>query len=99
MDFRWRPLEDPLPWRSIADSFDTFISDPANKVLIQRPDGRSGFVSALEGKTDGGLTTFGPILLGKILRKDDVTGLIPSLEGYFSQEYGIFLDGVESDAL
>ena len=89
-----RPLEDPLPWRSIADAFDAFIGDPLNKVLIQRPDGKPGFVSALEGKTDGGLTTFGPILLGKILRGDDVSGLVPSLEGYFSQEYGIFLDGV-----
>ena len=89
-----RPLEDPLPWRSIADSFDAFIGDPLNKVLIQRPDGKPGFVSALEGKTDGGLTTFAPILLGKILREDDVSGLIPSLEGYFSQEHGIFLDGV-----
>jgi hypothetical protein len=89
-----RPLEDPLPWRSIADAFDAFMGDPLNKVLIQRPDGKPGFVSALEGKTDGGLTTFAPILLGKILRKDDVTDLIPSLGGYFSQEYGIFLDGV-----
>ena len=89
-----RPVEDPLPWRSIADSFDAFIGDPGNKVLIQRPDGKAGFVSALEGKTDGGLTTFAPILLGKILRKDDVGHLIPSLEGYFSEPYGIFLDGV-----
>jgi hypothetical protein len=89
-----RPSEDPLPWRSIADSFDAYIGDPANKVLLQRPDGKPGFVSALEGKTDGGLTTFAPILLGKILRNDDVSHLIPSLEGYFSQEYGIFLDGV-----
>ncbi len=89
-----RPLEDPLPWRSIADSFDAFIGNAANKVLIQRPDGKPGFVSALEGKTDGGLTTFGPILLGKILRDDDVSGILPSLEGYFSEEYGIFLDGV-----
>jgi hypothetical protein len=46
-----RPLEDPLPWRSIADSFDAFIGDPLNKVMIQRPDGRPGFVSALQGKT------------------------------------------------
>ena len=89
-----RPTEDPLPWRSIADSFDAFIRDPVNKVMIQRPDGKAGFVSALEGKTDGGLTTFGPILLGKMLRGDDVTELVPSLAGYFSEEYGIYLDGV-----
>ena len=90
-----KPSEDTLPWRSIADSFDTYIMDAKNKVLIQRPDGKPGFVSALEGKTDGGLTTFGPILLGKILRNDDdVARLIPSFEGYFSEEYGIFLDGM-----
>ena len=89
-----RPSQDPLLWRSIADAFDAYIGDPANKVLITRPDGKSGFVSALEGKTDGGLTTFGPVLLGKILRNDDVGYLIASLEAYFSNEYGIYLDGV-----
>jgi hypothetical protein len=89
-----RPVEDPLQWRSIADSFDAYITDSTNKVLIDRPDGKPGFVSALEGKTDGGLTTFGPILLGKILRNDDVNHLIPSLAAYFSEEYGIYLDGV-----
>jgi hypothetical protein len=91
-----RPSEAPLPWRSIADSFVAYIMEASHQVLIQRPDGKPGFVSALEGKTDGGLTTFGPILLGKILRNDDVSTLIPSLEGYFSEEYGLFLDGVEA---
>lgn len=89
-----KPAEDPLPWRSIADSFDTYIMDPSHKVLLQRPNGKPCFVSALEGKTDGGLTTFGPILLGNILRNDDVTHLIPSLEDYFIEPYGIFLDGL-----
>lgn len=91
-----RPTENPLPWRSIADSFDAFIGDPANKVIVPLPDGKPSFVSALEGKTDGGLTTFGPILLGKILRGDDVAHLIPTLDSYFSHEYGIFLDGYEA---
>lgn len=92
-----KPLEEPLAWRSIADAFDAYIMDSGNHVLIQRPDGKPGFVSALEGTTDGGLTTFGPILLGKILRGDDVAQLIPSLEGYFSVDAGIFLDGVGAD--
>lgn len=91
-----RPSENPLPWRTISDLFDSYIMDPLHKVLIQRPDGKPGFVSALEGKTDGGLTTLGPILLGKILRGDDVSGLIPSLEGYFNADYGLFLDGVDA---
>ena len=89
-----KPTENPLPWRTIADSFDAHIMDPANKVLLQRANGKPGFVSALEGKTDGGLTTFGPIVLGKIIRNDDIAPLIPSLEDYFSPEYGIFQDGL-----
>lgn len=89
-----KPVEDPLPWRSIADSFDSYIMDPTHKVLLQRANGKPGFISALEGKTDGGLTTYGPIVLGKILRGDDVATLIPSLEDYFSDEYGIFQDGL-----
>ena len=89
-----RPAEDPLLWRSISDAFNTYIMEPSHKVLLQRPNGKPGFVSALEGKTDGGLTTFGPIVLGKILRGDDVTNLIPSLEDYFIEPYGIFLDGL-----
>jgi hypothetical protein len=92
-----KPMEEPLDWKSIADAFDAYIMDSGNHVLIQRPDGKPGFVSALEGTTDGGLTTFAPILLGKILRGDDVAQLIPSLEGYFSIEAGIFLDGVGAD--
>ena len=92
-----KPLEEPLPWRSMADAFDAYIMNSANHVLIQRPDGKHGFVSALEGTTDGGLTTFAPILLGKILRGDDVAQLMPSLEGYFSVEAGIFLDGVGAE--
>lgn len=67
---------------------------PSNKVLLERANGKPGFVSALEGKTDGGLTTLGPILLGKILRNDDVAKLIPSLEDYFIEPYGIFQDGL-----
>jgi hypothetical protein len=91
-----KPMENPLPWRSIADSFDSYIMEPTHTVLLQRANGKPGFASALEGKTDGGLTTYGPIVLGKILRGDDVGALIPSLEDYFSEEYGIFQDGLDA---
>lgn len=92
-----KPIEQPLPWRSIADTFDSYIMQSSNQVLIHRPGGSACFVSALEGKSDGGLTTFGPILMGKILRNDDVSDLISSFAGYFNEEAGIFLDSVDAD--
>ena len=91
------PIERPLPWRSIADTFDSYIMKSSNNVLIHRPDGNPCFVSALEGTKDGGLTTLGPILLGKILRNDNVADLVPSLAGYFNEPAGMFLDGVDAD--
>ncbi len=87
------PERMPLRWRERADAFNRFIMSPANGVLRTRPDGSHYFASALEGTGDGGLTTFAPILLGKILRGEMVGGLAPSMAAYFSDRYGIFLDG------
>lgn len=87
------PERMPLRWRERADAFDDFVFNPANGVLRRRPDGTHYFASALEGTGDGGLTTFAPILLGKILRAEMVDWLAPSIAAYFSDEYGIFLDG------
>jgi hypothetical protein len=87
------PERMPLRWRERADAFDGFILNPANGVLRTRPDGSHYFASALEGTGDGGLTTFAPILLGKILRGEMVNWLAPSMAAYFSDQYGIFLDG------
>jgi len=67
--------------------------DPQNHVLQTRHDGTSYFASALEGTGDGGLTTFAPLVLGKILRADSVDTLLPSMAAYFNEEAGIFLDG------
>jgi hypothetical protein len=39
------------------------------------------------------MTTFAPLILGKILRADQVDSLIPSMAAYFNEEFGIFLDG------
>jgi hypothetical protein len=92
-----RPSEKPLDWKARADSFDQFVMDPQNHVLQKRHDGTSYFASALEGTGDGGLTTFAPLVLGKILRTDPVDSLIPSMAAYFSEEAGIFLDGTHAD--
>ena len=87
------PKKAPLLWRDRADAFDRYVMNSANKVLRKRPDGSHYFASALEGTGDGGLTTFAPILLGKILRRETVDWLIPSMAAYYSDQYGIFLDG------
>jgi hypothetical protein len=95
--FPSRPSEKPLNWRSRADSFDQFVMDPKNHVLQTRHDGTSYFASALEGTGDGGLTTFAPLVLGKVLRGDAVDSLIPSMTAYFNEQAGIFLDGTHAD--
>lgn len=91
-----RPTTKPLNWRTRANAFDQYVMDPKNKVLQIRPDGTSYFASALEGTGDGGMTTFAPLVLGKILRGDPVDSLLPSMAVYFSDEAGIFLDGVRA---
>lgn len=96
-DLPARPAAKPLDWRARADAFDQYVMNPNNKVLQTRPDGTLYFASALEGTGDGGLTTFAPIVLGKILRGDPVDSLIPSIAAYFSDDAGIFLDGTHAD--
>ena len=92
-----RPFKKPLNWKDRADSFDRYVMDPQNHVLQTRHDGTSYFASALEGMGDGGLTTFAPLVLGKILRADPVDTLIPSMAAYFNEEAGIFLDGTHAE--
>lgn len=94
-----RPIEKPLRWKAIADAFDAYVFDPANGILMHRPDGSPYFASATQSKNDGGLTTFGPLLLGKILRGDDVSALAPALEAYFHDRAGIFVDGAGADLM
>jgi len=92
-----RPAEKPLDWRERADAFDSYVMNPANKILQTRADGSRYFASALEGTGDGGMTTFAPLVLGKILRGEAVDSLVPSMSAYFSDEAGIFLDGTHAD--
>ena len=93
-----KPTEKPLVWRPMADAFDAYIMNPANKVMFARPDGHPYFASALEGRSDE-LMTFGPVALGKILRGDDVSRLLPSLAGYFNEDAGIFLNGTRGSSI
>ena len=88
-----RPIEMPLQWGPMADAFEQCVMDPKNGVLRKRPNGDIYFTSALEANEDGGMTTFAPLVLGKVLRGNDVSALLPSLGAYFSEKAGIFLDG------
>jgi hypothetical protein len=88
-----RPEERPLDFHALADAFDAYVMDPAHGLNTVAKDGRQVFPSALEGEQDGGLTTYGPMALGKELRGEGLEGLAASLKGYFSEPYGLFLDG------
>jgi len=67
--------------------------DPVHGLNTIAKDGRQVFPSALQGEQDGGLTTYAPMALGKELRGEGLPGLATSLKGYFSEPYGLFLDG------
>ncbi|MGD0630435.1 MAG: hypothetical protein ABR987_13850 [Terracidiphilus sp.] len=87
-----RPEERPLDFQALANAFDAYVMDPAHGVNLRAKDGRQVFPSALEGVEDGGLTTYGPMAMGKELRGEGLEGLAESLAGYFSEPYGLFLD-------
>ena len=88
-----RPEERPLDFHALANAFDAYVMDPIHGVNLRAKDGRQVFTSALEGVEDGGLTTYGPMAMGKELRGEGLEGLANSLKGYFSDRYGLFLDG------
>ncbi len=88
-----RPEEKPLDFHALANAFDAWVMDPVHGLNTTAKDGRQVFPSALEGEPDGGLTTYAPMALGKELRGEGLPGLATSLRGYFSETYGLFLDG------
>ena len=88
-----RPEERPLDFHALANAFDAYVMDPAHGTNLRAKDGRQVFPSALEGVEDGGLTTYGPMAMGKELRGEGLEGLAASLKGYFAEPYGLFLDG------
>jgi len=88
-----RPEERPLDFHTLANAFSSYVMDPAHGVNLRAKDGRQVFPSALEGAEDGGLTTYGPMAMGMELRGEGLADLSASLKGYFSEPYGLFLDG------
>src|SRR5580704_16413217 len=80
-----RPTEQPLDFHALANAFDAYVMDPAHGLNTRAKDGRQVFPSALEGEQDGGLTTYGPMAMGKELRGEGLEGLAESLKGYFSE--------------
>lgn len=87
------PQERPLDFHALAQAFDAYVMDPAHGVNLRAKDGRQVFASALEGTQDGGLTAYGPVAMGRELRGAGLAELGESLKGYFSEPYGLFLDG------
>ena len=88
-----RPREKPLDFHLLADAFDEYVMDPAHGVSRRDKSGRQFFTSALESEEDGGLTTYGPMAMGKELRGQGLGELARSLMAYYSEKYGLFLDG------
>lgn len=88
-----RPNQKPLDFGKIADAFDSYVMDPAHGVNLRDKTGRQYFASALETKDEGGLTCYGPMAMGEELRGTGLDELARSLKAYFSEPYGMFLDG------
>jgi hypothetical protein len=86
-----QPKESPLDWGFIATRFHDHVLNPENKIKFEDEKGKIKFGAFYE---DGGheLITYGGIVLGKILCNEDVTELLPSLEDYYSETFGIFLN-------
>ncbi|MBX5436556.1 MAG: hypothetical protein IRZ33_04990 [Alicyclobacillaceae bacterium] len=86
-----RPQHKPLDWKLWADRFNEYIMNPDNRVIHTDDNGHLHFTAFLEG-AGCELITYGAIVLGKLLRGDDVTSLLPSLADYFSEEAGMFVN-------
>ena len=88
-----KPDQKPLDFHSLADAFDAYIMDPAHGVSLRDKTGRQYFASALETTDEGGLSCYGPVAMGKELRGTGLNEIERSLKAYFSEPYGMFLDG------
>jgi hypothetical protein len=88
-----KPDNEPLDFSRMADAFDSYVMDPAHGVTLRDKTGRQYFASALETTDEGGLTCYGPMAMGRELRGSGLEELARSLKAYFSEPYGMFLDG------
>ncbi|GMA65040.1 hypothetical protein NZD89_06500 [Alicyclobacillus fastidiosus] len=83
----------PIDWRSKADEFLGYVFDEKNQVMHRTDNGHVHFTAFIEG-SGCELITYGGIIVGKLLRGEDVQELLPSLEDYYSENYGIYQNGV-----
>lgn len=87
------PEKEPLDWKKKANLFHDYVLDPKNQVMEKIPSGHLHFHAFLEG-TSYELITFGAIVVGLILRGEDVSALLPSLKDYYQEDIGIFMNGM-----
>jgi hypothetical protein len=91
-----RPGLEPLDWHSLAAAFDAFVMNPDNRIRYTTKSGHHAFSAFMESSRYGTdsheLVTFGPVVLGKLLRGDDVVALAQGLSSFFDQARGIFLN-------
>ena len=85
------PAEEPFLWRDKADAFSRYVSTPENRVMFTNSLGHPHFTAFVNGD-EGELITFGGIVVGKLLRGEDVSSLIPSLADYFSEVAEMFVN-------
>ncbi|WAH38168.1 hypothetical protein [Alicyclobacillus dauci] len=91
--FSSKPKYPPLQFRPRANQFLEYVFDEKNGVMHRLANGHLHFTAFLEGSGQE-LITYGAIVLGKLLRGENVDDLLPSLADYYSDEYGIYQNGV-----
>ncbi len=90
-DLPIKPQEPPLNLRAIADRFMKYVMEPEHQVMFKNARSHIHFKAFLEGEGSE-LITIGAILVGKILRNEDVADLLPSLEDYYNKPVGLFMN-------
>jgi len=86
-----RPRERPLDIHSRAAEADRFLMDPANGVL-QVDQAARHYFSALLGSRSRELITYGCVVAGKLLRGDGADELLPALESFYHDRFGVFMN-------
>jgi hypothetical protein len=92
------PEECPPNWLNLANKVNEFLMDSGNGILKTDEHGNKYFTAFLEGKSKE-LITFGCVTLGKILRGDEVNSLLPTLSDFYSDIFGLFLNGTKEQRI
>jgi hypothetical protein len=87
------PKHPPLHFKPRANQLLEYVCDEKNGVMHRLANGHLHFTAFLEGSGQE-LITYGAIVLGKLLRGEDVQALLPSLADYYHEDYGIYQNGI-----